>query len=135
LRCHFLRLLGLHVLDDLSANVKLTSRIVRPERPRRPPKSPAQQNTTVKQTSAWDARRFVESFVRPTPATILAVTQAAIDAGLSERKSTKLLKQAESQGLIHGPLEIRCYPSSATGHNAANGDRRMRSLCFARAPP
>jgi hypothetical protein len=94
---------------------------LRPERPRRPPKSPATEAAPTKQPSAWDARRFVESFVRPTPATILALTQAAIDAGLSERKATKLLKQAESQGLIHRwrfgathPVQLATIPQSET---------------------
>ena len=36
-----------------------------------------------------------------TPATILAIVARATEGGLSERKATKLLKQAESQGLVH----------------------------------
>jgi hypothetical protein len=74
---------------------------LRPERPRRRPKAEPSDNESIAAVPAWDARRFVEAFVGPTPATILALTQAAMDAGLSERKATKLLKQAEAQGLIH----------------------------------
>lgn len=72
---------------------------LRPERPRRRPKS--QPAPAAPAEPAWDAHRFVESFVSLTPATILALTQAATDAGLSERKATKLLKQAEAEGLIY----------------------------------
>jgi hypothetical protein len=72
---------------------------LQPERPRRRPRiNPGAQ---VAPEPAWDAARFVEAFVRPQPATILALTQRATDAGLSERKATKLLKQAELQGFVH----------------------------------
>jgi hypothetical protein len=73
---------------------------LRPERPRRR-KEPKPIAPAAPAKPEWDAGRFVESFVGTTPATILALTQAAMDAGLSERKATKLLKQAEAQGLIH----------------------------------
>jgi hypothetical protein len=72
---------------------------LKPERPRRRPKAEA---TVAKPTEQkWDAERFVEEFVSETPATILAVIQAATGVGLSERKANKLLKLAEGQGLIH----------------------------------
>jgi hypothetical protein len=73
---------------------------LRPERPRRR-KEPKPVAPDAPAKPEWDVERFAESFVGSTPATILALTQAAMDAGLSERKATKLLKQAESQGLIH----------------------------------
>ena len=71
---------------------------LRPERPRRRPKAEPKPAAVE---PAWDAQRFAAAFVRDEPATILAITQAAMDAGLSERKATKLLKQAESEGLIY----------------------------------
>lgn len=95
---------------------------LRPERPRRRPKAEASANEPIATSEpAWDARRFVEAFVGPTPATILALTQAAMDTGLSERKATKLLKQAESQGLIHRwkfgathPVQLATIPQPET---------------------
>jgi len=50
---------------------------------------------------AWDASRFAMAFVGETPATILAIIERAKDAGLSERKATRLLKQAERNGLVY----------------------------------
>ena len=95
---------------------------LRPERPRRRPKAEPSPNEPIATAEpVWDARRFVEAFVGPTPATILALTQAAMDAGLSERKATKLLKQAESQGLIHRwkfgathPVQLATNPQPET---------------------
>lgn len=72
---------------------------LKPERPRRRPR--AETGETKPAEPKWDADRFVDEFVSATPATILTLVQAATDAGLSERKATKLLKQAESKGLIH----------------------------------
>lgn len=73
---------------------------LRPERLRRR-KEPKPVAPDAPAKPEWDAARFVESFVGSTPATILTLIQAATDAGLSERKATKLLKQAEAQGLIY----------------------------------
>lgn len=80
----------------------LDAAALRPERPRRKPKTDNEANPPQWATpAAWDAPRFATSFVGETPATILAIVQRATEGGLSERKATKLLKQAESQGLIH----------------------------------
>jgi hypothetical protein len=95
---------------------------LRPERPRRRLKAEPSANEPIATAEpVWDARQFVEAFVGPTPATILALTQAAMDAGLSERKATKLLKQAESQGLIHRwkfgathPVQLATIPQPET---------------------
>ena len=73
---------------------------LRPERPRRSSK-PTANETSIEPEPVWNARRFVEAFVGRNPETILNLTQAAMESGLSERKATKLLKQAESQGLIY----------------------------------
>lgn len=75
---------------------------LRPERPRRRAKGDAEANGATKPPEpAWDAPRFATAFVGATPATILAVIERAKDAGLSERKATRLLKQAERNGLVH----------------------------------
>ncbi len=84
-------------LDD-----SLDPAALRPERPRRRAKTEERANPSERATEpAWDALRFAQSFVGPSPATTLAVVQAAMTAGLSERKATKLLKQAEADGLIY----------------------------------
>lgn len=80
-------------------DVTLDPTALKPERPRRRPKAESTTIATVE--PAWDAQRFVAAFAGAAPATILALTQRATDAGLSERKATKLLKQAEAQGFIH----------------------------------
>jgi len=72
---------------------------LRPERPRRKPKPQATEPEPVKPT--WDAQRFAAAFVDQEPIKMLAIVQAAMDAGLSERKANRLLKQAESDGLVH----------------------------------
>lgn len=69
---------------------------LRRERPRRKAKvddSPPEPE--------WDARRFAATFVRPKPATMTGIVLAASGAGLSERKATKLLKQAEVNGDVY----------------------------------
>jgi hypothetical protein len=71
---------------------------LRPERPRRKPRP---QPEAKPREPAWDAERFVAAFVRETPAQIMAIVQLATDAGLSEGRAKKLLKQAEAQGLIY----------------------------------
>jgi hypothetical protein len=81
---------------------RLDPAALRPERPRRRPKTEERANPPERATERpWDALRFVEAFVGPTPATTLAIIQAAETLGLSERKATKLLKQAEADGLVH----------------------------------
>lgn len=92
---------------------------LRPERPRRRPK--AERKPAESSAPAWDAERFAAEFVRDEPATILAITQAATDTGLSERKATKLLKQAETQGLIYRwrfgathPVQLATIPQPTT---------------------
>lgn len=72
---------------------------LRPERPRR--RAKAETKPQSPPPPDWDAERFVEAFVSETPATILDLTGVAMEAGLSERKAGKLLKQAESKGLIY----------------------------------
>ncbi|MCL6505526.1 MAG: helicase RepA family protein [Bryobacteraceae bacterium] len=72
---------------------------LRPERPRRKPKPEVVEARPVE--PAWDAERFAVAFVGQEPIKMLAIVQAAMDAGLSERKANRLLKQAESDGLVH----------------------------------
>jgi hypothetical protein len=72
---------------------------LRPERPRRKPKPEAVE--TKASEPAWDAERFAAAFVGQEPIKMLAIVQAAMDAGLSERKANRLLKQAESDGHVH----------------------------------
>lgn len=75
---------------------------LRPERPRRRAKAGDEAKGATKPPEpAWDAPRFATVFVGATPATILAVIERAKDAGLSERKATRLLKQAERNGLVY----------------------------------
>jgi hypothetical protein len=71
---------------------------LRPERPRRKPKP---QPEAKRSEPAWDAERFTHAFVSQEPIKMLAIMQAAMDAGLSERKANRLLKQAEEDGLVH----------------------------------
>lgn len=83
--------------DDL-----LDPAALRPERPRRKAKTESESSTAPKATEpAWDASRFVQEFVTDDPTLKLALFENATTAGLSERKATKLLKQAEAQGLVH----------------------------------
>lgn len=72
---------------------------LRSERPRRRAKPEAVEAKPSEPT--WDAERFANEFVGANSATTLAIIEAATDAGLSERRATKLLKQAERKGLIH----------------------------------
>lgn len=74
---------------------------LRPERPRRRPKTSDKAESQAEPIPEFDTEQFVAEFVRPLPAAMLAIVQSAMDAGLSERKATKLLKQAEAQGLIY----------------------------------
>jgi hypothetical protein len=70
---------------------------LRPERPRRrkEPKSvaPAQ--------AAWTGERFAAEFVGRDPQCKAAIIDAAVEAGLSERKAEGLLRRAELRGLVH----------------------------------
>ncbi len=72
---------------------------LRPERPRWKPKPEMVETKAVE--PAWDAERFAAAFVSDTPALIMRIIQMATDAGLSEGRAKKLLKQTEAQGLIH----------------------------------
>lgn len=72
---------------------------LRPERPRRRPR--IDPGTQVATEPAWDAGRFVEAFVQDQPVALVSIIQRATSAGLSERKATKLLRQAEGDGLVH----------------------------------
>jgi hypothetical protein len=72
---------------------------LRAERPRRKPKPEAVEPKASE--PAWDAERFAAAFVGQEPIKMLAIVQAAMDAGLSERKANRLLKQAESDGHVH----------------------------------
>lgn len=72
---------------------------LRSERPRRKPKPQAAEVKASEPT--WDAERFAAAFVSQKPLKMLAIMQAAMDAGLSERKANRLLKQAEANGLVH----------------------------------
>lgn len=75
---------------------------LRPERPRRRAKADAEAKGATKPPEpAWDAPRFATAFVGEAPAATSAIVQLGVDAGLSARKATKLLKLAEAQGLIH----------------------------------
>jgi hypothetical protein len=51
----------------------------------------------------------------PTPASTSVLVQVATDVGLFERKATRLLKQAEAEGLVHrwrfGPSKLVQYAS------------------------
>lgn len=71
---------------------------LRPERPRRRPKA---EKETKPPEPDWDAPRFATAFVSESPATILAIVEAAKTAGLSERKAKQLLKLAEADGRVH----------------------------------
>jgi hypothetical protein len=72
---------------------------LRPERPRR--KSKAESEPAKPAKAEWDAERFVATFLSETPQTFAALKKAAMASDLSERKATKLLKEAEAEGLIH----------------------------------
>lgn len=72
---------------------------LRPERPRRKPKPQAAEAKASE--PAWNAERFAAAFVGQEPLKMLAIVQAAMDAGLSERKANRLLKQAESDGHVY----------------------------------
>lgn len=74
---------------------------LRLERPRRRPKESSPETPAAPPEPEWDAARFTGAFVGAAPVATAAILQAATDAGLSERRATKLLKQAESEGLIH----------------------------------
>lgn len=74
---------------------------LRPERPRRRPKADEKAGTEHEPIVEWDSRRFVSEFIGATPAAMFVIVQAAMKAGLSERKATKLLKQAEAEGTIY----------------------------------
>ena len=81
---------------------RLDPAALRPERPRRRSTTEERANPPERATERpWDALRFVEAFVGSTPATTLAIIQAAESVGLSERKATKLLKQAEADWHVH----------------------------------
>ncbi|QDT05334.1 Regulatory protein RepA [Rubripirellula lacrimiformis] len=49
----------------------------------------------------WTAQRFVEAFVGVEPKPTVVITTEAKEAGLSERRASSLLKQAEATGLAH----------------------------------
>lgn len=49
----------------------------------------------------WTPERLVEAFVSEAPQQTVSIIAAAKAASLSERKATKLLKQAEADGLVH----------------------------------
>jgi hypothetical protein len=74
---------------------------LRPERPRRKPKSQSDSGDLSPAKPTWNPETFTAAFVGPKPATTLAIIQAAMEAGLSERRATKLLKHAEHEGRVY----------------------------------
>jgi hypothetical protein len=75
---------------------------LRVDRPRRKAKTASESDTPPKATEpAWDALRFVAEFVTETPVPKVTLVESAAARGLSERRTQKLLKQAEGTGLIH----------------------------------
>lgn len=88
---------------------------LRPERPRR--KTTTESSPAKPAKAEWDVQRFVDSFVSQTPKTIAAIIRAAIAEDLSERKATKLFKEAQAEGLIYRwrfgatqPIQIATIP-------------------------
>lgn len=88
---------------------------LRPERPRR--KTTTESSPAKLAKAQWDVQRFVDSFVSQTPKTIAAIIRAAIAEDLSERKATKLFKEAQAEGLIYRwrfgatqPIQIATVP-------------------------
>lgn len=96
---------------------------LRPERPRRRARTDKEAKAATNATEpAWDAPRFATAFTSDTPATILEIVETAKAAGLSERKATRLLKQAERDGLIFRwrfgathPVQLATIPQPEAG--------------------
>lgn len=84
-------------LDD-----SLDPAALRVDRPRRKAKTTSESDSPPKATEpAWDALRFVAEFVTETPVPKVTLIESAAARGLSERRTQKLLKQAEGTGLVH----------------------------------
>ena len=68
---------------------------------------------------AWTVDRFVESFIDADPTPKAAVVIRAVEAGLSERKATNLLRGAEAVGKVlqhpRGPSDRLCYSRRRPG--------------------
>lgn len=69
------------------------------EYPRRRPKEKPKPDEPVKKH--WDSETFASSFVTETPQSEAALIDAALEAGLSEHKATKLLRRAVERGFVH----------------------------------
>jgi hypothetical protein len=84
---------------------------LRSDRPRRKPKPEAADTS---REPAWNAQRFADEFVSADPASMMAVIDAAVEAGLSERRANRLLKQAEGRRLVyrwrHEPVQFSTIP-------------------------
>lgn len=70
--------------------------LLRPERPRRKREAP-----DVTPVESWSPERFATEFVGEQPRPKMSIVDAAVAAGLSERKATRYLQRAEDAGLIH----------------------------------
>jgi hypothetical protein len=72
---------------------------LKPEHPRRRPKSDSKPEAP--EQAIWNSERFAAEFVGEQPQSVAAIVDAAIEAGLSERKAGALLHRAEARGLVH----------------------------------
>jgi hypothetical protein len=71
---------------------------LRVEQPRRRERQAPDEPESV--PDRWTAGRFVETFLNAIPQPLVDILDAADDAGLSERRTKKLLRSAERRGLV-----------------------------------
>lgn len=70
---------------------------LKPDRPRRPKKTEPEEPPKPEMT----AQRFVDEFGSEQPKHMQLLLDAAIESGLSQRRSKRLLRKAEGAGLLH----------------------------------
>ncbi|QDU28954.1 replicative DNA helicase [Anatilimnocola aggregata] len=70
---------------------------LRPDRPRKLPKSKAEVGSPLE--PGWTAQSFVAAFLKMDPQPRVSIIAAALEKGISERRSSALLSAAESAGL------------------------------------
>lgn len=86
----------------------------------------------------WTPERFIEAFLAAEPKPKIAIVDAAIEGGLSERRATSLLSRSESRGLVHRhalPGNRAAFATTAPDENGSSRSKRFRIEEELRADP
>jgi len=95
---------------------------LRSEKPRSARKAQEPDQDEKRKRQSWDVKQFVEAFVDDEPQPREVILQEANEAGVSDWKAERLLRRAESLGLVHRwasgrnrPCSYACVPQPSGG--------------------